>query len=42
MQRRASLIMLPRIGSMSDCNFYWEKNCKTFKNLAVFIGNLLI
>ena len=41
-QGRASLIMLPRMGSISDCNVCREKSCKTIENLAGFNGNFLI
>ena len=43
-QGRASLIMLLRIKSISDCNVCRcrEKNCKTIENLAGFNVNLLI
>ena len=42
-QRRASLIMLPRMKSISDCNVCRcrEKSCKTIENLAGFNGNFL-
>ena len=41
-QGRASFIMLPKIGSISDCNVCREKSCKTIENLAGFNGNFLI
>ena len=43
-QGRASLIMLPRMKSISDCNVCRcrEKSCKTIENLAGFNGNFLI
>ena len=43
-QGRASLIMLPRMKSISDCNNCRsrEKSCKIIKNLAGFNGNFLI
>ena len=43
-QGRASLIMLPRMKSITDCNVgrCREKSCKTIENLAGFNGNFLI
>ena len=43
-QGRESLIMLPRMKSISDCNVCRcrEKSCKTIENLAGFNGNFLI
>ena len=40
-QGRESLIMLPRMKSISDCNVCrcQEKSCKTIENLAGFNGN---
>jgi len=39
-----SLVMLPRMKSISDCNVCRcrEKSCKTIENLAGFNVNLLI
>ena len=39
---RASLIMLPKMKSISDCNVCREKSCKTIENLAGFNENFLI